>query len=53
MEHESEFKPSNPAKKGYNGTIGPYPPYKGNPLTPLKRIDVEKTKDAFKLIINN
>jgi hypothetical protein len=48
MKHEAEFKPSSPAKKGLNGTIGPYPPYKGDPLKPLQRIDLVKTKDPFK-----
>jgi len=48
MQHETEFKPSSPAKKGWNGTIGPYPPYKGDPLKPLTRINLTKTKDPFK-----
>lgn len=51
MKHEAEFKPSSPAKKGLNSTLGPYPEYKGNPLVPLKRIDTTKTKDAFKYVL--
>lgn len=40
--HENEFKPSNPAKQGYNKTINKFPEYKPDPL----RIAVRKFDDG-------
>jgi hypothetical protein len=48
MKHEMPFKPSNPNKKGILGTLGPFPEYKGDPLKPLTRKDLVKTKEPFK-----
>jgi hypothetical protein len=31
MTHDEAFKPSNPAKKGYNKTIAKFPDYKEDP----------------------
>ncbi|KAL4501495.1 hypothetical protein ABPG72_021302 [Tetrahymena utriculariae] len=48
IKHEAPFKPSNPGKKGLNGTISKFPEYKPDPLKPLKRVDKPKDKDPFK-----
>lgn len=42
------FKPSHPPKKGYNGCLNKYPPYKGNPIRVPTRIDKESNREIFK-----
>lgn len=44
MSHEAPFKPANPSKKGYNGTIDKFPEYKEDPM----RVAVRKKEDDKK-----
>jgi hypothetical protein len=37
IEHDVPFKPSNPAKRGYNRTIDKFPEYKEDPLKEVTR----------------
>ena len=37
MKHDEPFVPSNPSKKGYNGTIGKFPEYLESPKQEIKR----------------
>jgi len=32
MSHDNAFKPSNPAKRGYNKTLAPFPKYEADPI---------------------
>ena len=36
VKHKEPFKPSNPAKKGYNKTLEPFPRYKEDPGRKMK-----------------
>jgi len=47
--HDEPFRPSNPAKKGYNSTISKYPAYKPDPMREVVRSkEPETKKDVFK-----
>jgi len=49
--HEGPFKPSNPAKAGYNKTIGKFPEYKSDPIKIAVRKVVDpatKKEDPFR-----
>ena len=49
MEHDKAFKPSNPAKIGYNKTFEPFPHYQPDPKKPLTRkMEEEDDKKPFK-----
>lgn len=37
-EHERAFRPANPAKKGWNKTIAPFPEYMENPRKEITRV---------------
>ena len=37
MLHDQPFKPSNPPKKGYNGCLDKFPPYKEDPMKAVTR----------------
>lgn len=46
MTHDVPFKPSNPPKKGYNGTIDKFPEYKEDPLKQaVRKKEENKDKD--------
>ncbi len=48
MEHDAPFKPSNPAKKGYNKTLGKFPDHIADPMKQVTRkqgsVDDEKAR---------
>ena len=48
--HENPFRPSNPAKQGYNKTISKFPEYKPDPIRIAVRqiVDPANKKDAFR-----
>jgi Domain of unknown function (DUF4586) len=49
--HDKAFKPSNPAKRGYNKTIDKFPCYKEDPLTFIERkkpVEGEEERPRFK-----
>jgi hypothetical protein len=48
--HENAFRPSNPAKHGYNKTISKFPEYKPDPIRIAVRqiVDPSAKKDAFR-----
>jgi len=50
VKHEGAFRPANPSKKGYNGTLSPFPEYKSDPIKiPVrKREDPTKKKETFR-----
>ena len=51
IEHDKAFKPSNPAKRGHNKTIAPFPYYKEDPKKPLTRkmpVEGEEEPPKFK-----
>lgn len=49
MVHDKNFKPSNPAKVGYNRTLARFPAYKEDPKKPItRRIPVEGEDDKKK-----
>jgi hypothetical protein len=37
MQHDAPFKPSHPAKRGYNKTLDKFPEYKEDPMKEVKR----------------
>ena len=39
VDHERAFKPSNPGKKGVQGTLEKFPEYKENPLKSTIRVN--------------
>ena len=45
MEHDVPFKPSNPAKRGYNRTLDKFPEYVEDPLKPVLRKKGDKTDE--------
>ena len=45
MTHDVPFKPSNPAKRGYNKTLEKFPPYKEDPAKPVLRKKVPEGSD--------
>lgn len=47
MTHDAPFKPSNPAKKGYNKTLNKFPEYKEDPIRRTER-KRQKEEDAAK-----
>lgn len=48
--HDTNFRPSNPPKKGVLGTIGKFPEYKENPPQQTKRQEpIENAKEPFRL----
>jgi hypothetical protein len=49
--HENPFRPTHPAKVGYNKTLGKFPAYKADPLRVAVRkiANPAEKKDAFKL----
>ena len=55
-EHERAFRPANPTKKGYNGTIDKFPKYIENPPRNLVRkrpVEGEEEKPRFKMTSNS
>ena len=49
MEHDKPFKPSNPAKIGYNKCLGKFPEYIEDPKKPIERkMEEEEDKAKFK-----
>jgi hypothetical protein len=36
--HDKAFKPSNPAKRGYNKTLAKFPDYQCDPKKPIERV---------------
>ena len=50
MEHDKPFRPSNPAKRGYNKSLSPFPTYKEDPLKFVERKpdDDENAPKKFK-----
>lgn len=49
MEHDKPFKPSNPAKKGHNKSLSPFPKYIEDPFKHVTRkMEEEDDKPKFK-----
>jgi hypothetical protein len=46
MQHDAPFKPSHPAKRGYNKTLDKFPEYKEDPMKEVKRKKEEAEERA-------
>ena len=45
MEHDRAFKPSNPAKRGYNKSLSPFPKYVEDPVKHVERNRERENED--------
>ena len=55
-EHERAFRPANPAKKGYNKSIGRFPSYIENPpkeITRVRPVEGDDPPPRFKMTTNS
>jgi len=48
MEHDRAFKPSNPAKRGYNKSLSPFPKYTEDPWKSVERNRERETEEKSK-----